>query len=89
MNCNVESLRLCPLQVQVADCVGKLLDDIQINLYKRALAYRDKHTTEANCGQEFDKLFDQKSSFVSAHWEGEADSESTIKEKTKAFDTSQ
>lgn len=64
--------------------VGKLLEDIQLNLYQRALVYRDQHITEANSWGEFEKLLDEKGGFISAHWDGEAVTEAAIKEKTKA-----
>ncbi len=64
--------------------VGKLLEDIQFNLYQRALVYRDQHITEANSWDEFEKLLDEKGGFISAHWDGEAETEDAIKEKTKA-----
>jgi len=60
------------------------LEDIQQNLYNRALKYREEHTTKANTWDEFEKLLDEKGGFVSAHWDGTAETEETIKEKTKA-----
>lgn len=64
--------------------IGKLLEDIQHNLYQRALVYRDQHITDANTWEEFEKLLDEKGGFISAHWDGDAVTEASIKEKTKA-----
>ena len=61
-----------------------LMTDIQDNLYNRAKAYRDAHITEVNSWEEFEKVLDEKGGFVSAHWDGTAETEAAIKEKTKA-----
>jgi prolyl-tRNA synthetase len=61
-----------------------LLDDIQQNLYNRALSFRNEHTTSADSWDEFVKLLDEKGGFISAHWDGTAETEEKIKEKTKA-----
>jgi prolyl-tRNA synthetase len=61
-----------------------LLEDIQQNLYNKALAFRAERTAEANTWEEFEKLLDEKGGFVSAHWDGTAATEDAIKERTKA-----
>lgn len=68
----------------IADHIKKLLEDIQQNLYNKALAFRSEHTSEANTWEEFEKLLDEKGGFVSSHWDGTAETEDAIKEKTKA-----
>jgi prolyl-tRNA synthetase len=68
----------------IADHIKQLLEDIQRNLFNRALAFRKEHTSEANTWEEFEKLLDEKGGFVSAHWDGTAETEDAIKEKTKA-----
>jgi prolyl-tRNA synthetase len=68
----------------IADHIKQLLEDIQQNLYNKALAYREEHTTKADTWEEFEKLLDEKGGFISAHWDGTAETEETIKEKTKA-----
>lgn len=68
----------------VVDHIQKLLTDIQQNLFNRAKDFRTAHTTEANSWDEFEKLLDEKGGFVSAHWDGTAETEEAIKEKTKA-----
>jgi prolyl-tRNA synthetase len=64
--------------------IQNLLASIQKNLFDRALAFRDAHSSEANSWEEFEKLLDEKGGFVAAHWDGTAATEEAIKEKTKA-----
>ncbi len=73
--------------VAVADVIQKvkdLLHEIQANLFARALAYRDEHTTSVDSWEEFEKILDGKGGFISAHWDGSEETETSIKEKTKA-----
>ena len=64
--------------------IVKLLDEIQQNLFARALVYRKEHITIADKWEEFVKILNEKGGFVSAHWDGTAETETEIKEKTKA-----
>ena len=64
--------------------IAQLLKEIQENLYKRALAYRDSHITEVNSYEEFKELLETKGGFFAAHWDGTAETEAKIKEETKA-----
>jgi prolyl-tRNA synthetase len=64
--------------------IRNLLEEIQMNMYNKALKYRDEHITRADNWNEFEKLLDEKGGFISAHWDGEEETEETIKEKTKA-----
>lgn len=68
----------------LTEYVGTLLEEIQQNLYNKALAYRESHITKADTWDEFVKLLEEKGGFISAHWDGTAETESAIKEKTKA-----
>lgn len=68
----------------LTDVVAQLLDDIQQNLYNRALQFRTAHTTKVDNWDEFVKVLDEKGGFVAAHWDGTPDTEEQIKEKTKA-----
>ena len=63
--------------------VKNLLDDIQENLYKKALDFRDLRTFYANSKDEFSQLI-KKGGFVYAHWDGTSETEELIKQKTKA-----
>jgi prolyl-tRNA synthetase len=47
-------------------------------------AYRDNHITQVNSWEDFKSLLDSKGGFLSAHWDGTAETEEAIKEETKA-----
>lgn len=64
--------------------VTLLLDDIQQNMYNKALAFRTEKTSRADSWEEFVQLLDGKAGFISAHWDGTAETEEKIKELTKA-----
>jgi len=68
----------------LADHIKGLLDEIQQNLYNRALAFREENTRQVDDWDEFVRLLDEKPGFISAHWDGTAETEEAIKEKTKA-----
>jgi prolyl-tRNA synthetase len=69
---------------RVENYIEGLLNDIQQNLFSRAKAFRDAHITYADTWDEFEKLLDEKGGFIAAHWDGTAETEEVIKEKTKA-----
>lgn len=71
-------------QVDLVEHVAKLLDEIQDNLFTKALNYRDAHITEVNSFEEFKEVIENKGGFVSAHWDGTIETEDKIKELTKA-----
>jgi prolyl-tRNA synthetase len=64
--------------------IEKLLEEIQLSIYNKALKFRNENIREANCYDEFKQLLDQKGGFVSAHWDGTVETEKQIKEETKA-----
>jgi prolyl-tRNA synthetase len=64
--------------------VASLLEEIQSNLFTRALNYRDTHITEANNFDEFKDLLENKGGFISAHWDRTPETEEKIKDLTKA-----
>ncbi len=64
--------------------IEKLLDEIQNNLYNRALQFRDENTHSVNTWEEFERTLDEKAGFIYAHWDGTSETEELIKEKTKA-----
>ena len=68
----------------LAQHIVTLLDDIQQNIYNKALAYRNEHITPANNWDEFVKLLDEKGGFIVAHWDGTPETEEEIKQQTKA-----
>jgi len=68
----------------ISQYIDGLLLDIQNNMFKKAKTYRDEHITKADSWEEFVSLLDNKGGFVLAHWDGSAETENEIKEKTKA-----
>ena len=68
----------------IANTVAALLHDIQENMYNKAKIFRDNNITRANSWEEFERLLDDKGGFISAHWDGTAETEEKIKELTKA-----
>lgn len=68
----------------LAEYIQSLLADIQQGMFNKAKAYLDEHITPANSWEEFEKLLDEKGGFISAHWDGTAETEEAIKDKTKA-----
>ena len=64
--------------------IEALLDNIQQDIFQKALNYRNDHITPANTYQEFKELLDGKAGFIAAHWDGTPETEEKIKEETKA-----
>jgi prolyl-tRNA synthetase len=68
----------------IIDYVTKLLNQVQMDLFNKALHFRDNHITEVNSFDEFKEVLEHKAGFVSAHWDGTSETEEKIKELTKA-----
>jgi len=64
--------------------IQALLDEIQQNIYQKALKFREENTRKADTWEEFVSILDNHPGFVLAHWDGTAETEELIKEKTKA-----
>ena len=69
--------------IDIENKVEHLLANIQDNLYKKALTYREEKTYKADSKEEFMKLI-EKGGFIYAHWDGTAETEELIKQETKA-----
>jgi prolyl-tRNA synthetase len=61
-----------------------LLDEIQKNLYDRAVRFREEHTTETASYDEFTQIMEGRPGFVVAPWCGSAECEAQIKTDTQA-----
>lgn len=68
----------------IKESVKYLLEDIQKNIYNRALEFRKENTTPVDSYADFKKVLDEKGGFVLAHWDGTSETEEKIKEETKA-----
>ncbi len=67
----------------IVDVLRNLLDEIQENLFKKALKFREENTTYVDTWDEFKKAV-EKGGFVMAHWDGTTETEEKIQEETKA-----
>lgn len=63
--------------------VKQLLDEIQSNIYAKALAFREENTFRVDSWEDF-KAQIEAGGFVMAHWDGTDETEAKIKEETKA-----
>ncbi len=68
----------------IATYVADLLEEIQQNMFNKALAFRDSHITKVDDFEAFKEVLDTKTGFISAHWDGTTETEERIKELTKA-----
>ncbi len=64
--------------------ITELLEDIQQNIFNKALKFREETTTKVETYEEFKKVLDEKGGFVLAHWDGTTETEEQIKAETKA-----
>ncbi len=64
--------------------VIKLLDEVQQAMFDKAKSFRDAHIVKVNTWEEFENILDGEGGFISAHWDGTAETEEAIKTKTKA-----
>ncbi len=71
-------------QDNLVDRVKFLLNEIQDNLFQKALDRRNELITEVDNFNDFKNVLDTKGGFVSAHWDGTSETEEKIKTLTKA-----
>jgi prolyl-tRNA synthetase len=64
--------------------IESLLNEIQDAIYQKALKFRTDNITPVNSYDEFKEVLEGKGGFISAHWDGTAETEKRIKEETKA-----
>lgn len=67
----------------IVEHLMQLLDEVQENIYQKALAYRVGNTRKCDSWEEF-KVEIQKGGFLECHWDGTPETEEKIKEETKA-----
>jgi prolyl-tRNA synthetase len=61
-----------------------LLENIQDNIYRKAVDYHNANTYKADSWDEFIKILDTTGGFIMAHWDGTPETEQKIKEMSKA-----
>ncbi|MFV9550378.1 proline--tRNA ligase [Algibacter sp. PT7-4] len=64
--------------------VEALLKEIQETLFNKALDFRNEHITEVDTFEDFKNVLENKTGFISAHWDGTNETEEKIKALTKA-----
>ncbi len=64
--------------------IEALLEEIQKNIYAKALKFREENTWKADTYEEFKELIRTTGGFILAHWDGTTETEELIKEETKA-----
>lgn len=80
-----DTLEKLPIpQAELAERIPQLLEEIQDNIYRRALEYQQSHITRVDSYEEFKEVLEGKGGFISAHWDGTPETEALIKEETKA-----
>ena len=88
-NGTVEVMRRDKLEKSIAQLDGiatyvkNLLDDIQQNIFNKALAHRESKTVVVDTYEEFKQKIEE-GGFILAHWDGTPETEERIKEETKA-----
>jgi prolyl-tRNA synthetase len=68
----------------ITEHVVSLLEDIQQNIYNKALKFREENTFSVDSWDDFKKVLDDTGGFIMAHWDGTAETENRIKDETKA-----
>ncbi len=68
----------------IIDTIKNLLSEIQDNIYKKALNFRNNNTHKADSFEEFEEILETQPGFVEAHYDGTVETEEYIKNRTKA-----
>ena len=76
------SKETCPIE-GVETYIKQLLEEIQINIFNKALTYREANIREVNSYEEF-KVEIEKGGFLLCHWDGTPETEELVKNETKA-----
>ena len=71
-------------QEGLTDRVAALMDEIQQNIFRKALDYRNSMITKVDTWDEFVDVLENKGGFISAHWDGTVETEVAIQDATKA-----
>ncbi len=71
-------------QDNIADYIANLLEEIQNNLFDKAMSFRENSITKVDTFEQFKEVLNSKGGFVLAHWDGTSETEDQIKNLTKA-----
>ncbi len=75
--------KVIPIEM-VSDYIPELLEEIQKNIYNKALNFRKENTFFVDNWDEFKRILDDTGGFIMAHWDGTVETEEKIKDETKA-----
>ena len=79
-----DTLEKCEASLEgIEEHVAKLLDEIQENIYAKALKFREEKTVTVDTYDEFKEKIEE-GGFILAHWDGTTETEEKIKDETKA-----
>ena len=70
--------------IEIIDYVKSKLEQMQVDLYTKALEFRKENLTPVDNFEEFQRVIEEKGGFVLAHWDGTEATEEAIKKATKA-----
>lgn len=88
-NNTIEVMRRDTLEKETVSCDGietyvqNLLEEIQNNIFQKALKHREERTITVDTYEEFKEKIEQ-GYFIMAHWDGTPETEECIKNETKA-----
>ncbi|MBP6386696.1 MAG: proline--tRNA ligase [Pseudarcicella sp.] len=68
----------------IAETIASLLDQIQENIYNKALNFRKENIKKVDNWEDFLTTLDDSPGFIAAHWDGTSETEEKIKELSKA-----
>lgn len=68
----------------VVESVTAILEEMQQNIYRKALHFREENTRSVDEWDEFKRVLEKEGGFILAHWDGTPETEEKIKELTKA-----
>ncbi len=68
----------------IAEYIQDLLEEIQQNIYRKALDFRSNNTVRVDTWEDFKEMAATKGGFILAHWDGTSETEDQIKNETKA-----
>ena len=71
-------------QSDLVNKVEHLLENIQDNLYRKSIDFRNEQSHKADSYEEFKEILEKKGGFIYAHWDGSAETEDLIQKETKA-----
>ncbi len=74
-----------PLNInEMSEKVSEILEDIQKNMFQKALDFRQENSHSVDSYDEFKDVLKKKGGFIAAHWDGTRETAEKIQSETKA-----